>query len=140
MASPQTFGESVGDISPADLSDARDIANMDDFASETDSDYTSYWRDWVSDSFCLSGVCVQKEWSLALDCIRPSKGTYGIEDTTNKIKPRLSADDLCYIATLSFLCHQLGRITLYAGSNTVASSICAATPTQQSNPHLQRLL
>lgn len=21
---------------------------MDDFASETDSDYTSYWRDWVS--------------------------------------------------------------------------------------------
>ena len=22
---------------------------MDDFASETDSDYTSYWRDWVSD-------------------------------------------------------------------------------------------
>jgi hypothetical protein len=24
---------------------------MDDFASETDSDYTSYWRDWVSPSF-----------------------------------------------------------------------------------------
>ena len=22
---------------------------MDDFASDTDSDYTSYWRDWVSD-------------------------------------------------------------------------------------------
>jgi len=22
--------------------------NMDDFASDTDSDYTSYWRDWVS--------------------------------------------------------------------------------------------
>jgi len=21
---------------------------MDNFASETDSDYTSYWRDWVS--------------------------------------------------------------------------------------------
>ena len=21
---------------------------MDDFNSETDSDYTSYWRDWVS--------------------------------------------------------------------------------------------
>lgn len=21
---------------------------MDDFGSETDSDYTSYWRDWVS--------------------------------------------------------------------------------------------
>ena len=21
---------------------------MDDFASDTDSDYTSYWRDWVS--------------------------------------------------------------------------------------------
>lgn len=24
---------------------------MDDFASDTDSDYTSYWRDWVSLSF-----------------------------------------------------------------------------------------
>lgn len=24
---------------------------MEDFNSETDSDYTSYWRDWVS--FCL---------------------------------------------------------------------------------------
>lgn len=23
---------------------------MDDFASDTDSDYTSYWRDWVG--FC----------------------------------------------------------------------------------------
>jgi hypothetical protein len=23
-------------------------ATMDDFASDTDSDYTSYWRDWVS--------------------------------------------------------------------------------------------
>lgn len=22
--------------------------NMEDFNSETDSDYTSYWRDWVS--------------------------------------------------------------------------------------------
>ena len=32
---------------------------MDDFASETDSDYTSYWRDWVGDSlnpFLLLGV------------------------------------------------------------------------------------
>jgi hypothetical protein len=26
---------------------------MDDFASDTDSDYTSYWRDWVSD-LCFS--------------------------------------------------------------------------------------
>lgn len=24
---------------------------MDDFNSETDSDYTSYWRDWVGASF-----------------------------------------------------------------------------------------
>jgi len=24
---------------------------MDDFNSETDSDYTSYWRDWVSGHF-----------------------------------------------------------------------------------------
>jgi hypothetical protein len=27
-------------------------AAMDDFASDTDSDYTSYWRDWVSDPMC----------------------------------------------------------------------------------------
>ena len=26
---------------------------MDDFASDTDSDYTSYWRDWVSGIFAL---------------------------------------------------------------------------------------
>ena len=25
-----------------------EVEIMDDFASETDSDYTSYWRDWVS--------------------------------------------------------------------------------------------
>jgi hypothetical protein len=24
------------------------VVKMDDFNSETDSDYTSYWRDWVS--------------------------------------------------------------------------------------------
>lgn len=28
---------------------------MDDFNSETDSDYTSYWRDWVSDLHILLG-------------------------------------------------------------------------------------
>jgi hypothetical protein len=27
---------------------------MEDFNSETDSDYTSYWRDWVSDVLLLS--------------------------------------------------------------------------------------
>lgn len=29
----------------------RQLAAMDDFASDTDSDYTSYWRDWVSAFF-----------------------------------------------------------------------------------------
>lgn len=29
---------------------------MDDFASETDSDYTSYWRDWVGHVMSLSIV------------------------------------------------------------------------------------
>ena len=29
---------------------------MDDFASETDSDYTSYWRDWVSERVSCSFV------------------------------------------------------------------------------------
>ena len=36
---------------------------MDDFNSETDSDYTSYWRDWVGLAFCSR--CA---WS-ALQCI-----------------------------------------------------------------------
>ena len=27
---------------------------MDDFASESDSEYTSYWKDWVSVAFSLS--------------------------------------------------------------------------------------
>lgn len=53
MASLQRFGEWIGDISPGDLSDALNIADMDDFASDTDSDYTSYWRDWVSATFLL---------------------------------------------------------------------------------------
>ena len=34
--------------------------SMEDFNSETDSDYTSYWRDWVSEDFssCSSKVSV----------------------------------------------------------------------------------
>lgn len=32
---------------------------MEDFNSETDSDYTSYWRDWVSATrFCSVPLCV----------------------------------------------------------------------------------
>ena len=33
---------------------------MDDFNSETDSDYTSYWRDWVSLFFLLQEI----EWDF----------------------------------------------------------------------------
>lgn len=29
---------------------------MDDFNSETDSDYTSYWRDWVGGKFSSSSA------------------------------------------------------------------------------------
>lgn len=29
---------------------------MDDFVSESDSDYTSYWRDWVSARFSFSAL------------------------------------------------------------------------------------
>ena len=29
---------------------------MDDFNSDTDSDYTSYWRDWVGTSLLHSGA------------------------------------------------------------------------------------
>lgn len=30
---------------------------MDDYVSESDSDYTSYWRDWVS-FLCVSAACL----------------------------------------------------------------------------------
>lgn len=33
-------------------------AMMDDFASETDSDYTSYWRDWVGCACFIFSNCV----------------------------------------------------------------------------------
>jgi hypothetical protein len=41
---------------------------MDDFNSETDSDYTSYWRDWVS-LFYTFTICagVSKLVRLVLD-------------------------------------------------------------------------
>ncbi len=29
---------------------------MEDFQSETDSDYTSYWRDWVSHWMCMASL------------------------------------------------------------------------------------
>jgi hypothetical protein len=35
---------------------------MDDFNSETDSDYTSYWRDWVSLDISLS-LCAARACS-----------------------------------------------------------------------------
>lgn len=45
---------------------------MDDFNSETDSDYTSYWRDWVSTSssglsFCALSFIIEesfRNWSF----------------------------------------------------------------------------
>lgn len=44
--------------------------NMDDFNSETDSDYTSYWRDWVGTlAFCptlniVAAILVTIAWIL----------------------------------------------------------------------------
>ena len=32
------------------------LLNMDDFNSDTDSDYTSYWRDWVSAMIFLNNL------------------------------------------------------------------------------------
>lgn len=29
---------------------------MNEYASDTDSEYTNYWRDWVSEAFCLKLV------------------------------------------------------------------------------------
>lgn len=37
---------------------------MEDFNSETDSDYTSYWRDWVSLSFFLCFVLLSPLFPL----------------------------------------------------------------------------
>lgn len=36
---------------------------MDDFNSDTDSDYTSYWRDWVGALLLCPGTFV-----AAIDC------------------------------------------------------------------------
>ncbi len=39
---------------------------MDDFNSETDSDYTSYWRDWVSlfYTFSIAPACQRFVWMV----------------------------------------------------------------------------
>ena len=34
------------------------LNGMDDFNSDTDSDYTSYWRDWVGEM--LSFICLHR--------------------------------------------------------------------------------
>jgi len=51
---------------------------MEDFQSETDSDYTSYWRDWVSinplscfDTFCTTSLESRlEEWTIKWDLLR----------------------------------------------------------------------
>lgn len=40
--------------------------SMDDFASDTDSDYTSYWRDWVSE--CSFPSAFQHTWTSTDIC------------------------------------------------------------------------
>lgn len=95
MAILKRFGEWVGDISPGDLSDALDIADMDDFASDTDSDYTSYWRDWVSDSFCCLLVVraermeerlLRLPWTSLLDLNMSSTGISQLTRTRSREK------------------------------------------------------
>lgn len=45
---------------------------MEDFNSETDSDYTSYWRDWVSATrFCSVQLCVFAFFFLRLAAYIP---------------------------------------------------------------------
>jgi hypothetical protein len=72
---------------------------MDDFASDTDSDYTSYWRDWVSLFYfssmillCLLVLVGGFWWGvvwigglsgcrLGLDIFRRSKGARNDDDS-----------------------------------------------------------
>jgi hypothetical protein len=67
---------------------------MDDFNSETDSDYTSYWRDWVSLLFTLSqhALACPKSAHMVLD----KEGSVGtvlalrtslLSNTTNAVIP-----------------------------------------------------
>ena len=48
---------------------------MDDFVSDTDSDYTSYWRDWVSaylsfyDEARISSKCASRSALLAMHIV-----------------------------------------------------------------------
>lgn len=62
-----TVAYNLASASQAHAEGRRD--NMDDFNSETDSDYTSYWRDWVSLSFLFLAprvsICVRRRKSFA---------------------------------------------------------------------------
>ncbi|TVY26548.1 Casein kinase II subunit beta-2 [Lachnellula hyalina] len=54
---------------------------MDDFNSETDSDYTSYWRDWVSRNLFIQ-LCARRArfpgwYSTSSRCLKKEKGSGG---------------------------------------------------------------
>ena len=42
---------------------------MDDFNSETDSEYTSYWKDWVGKFFWLHPFSLSSSLVILLVCI-----------------------------------------------------------------------
>ena len=66
---------------------------MDDFASDTDSDYTSYWRDWVSACFAAISYDTMKIavvevatifWSRMLGMVRGHLCTSSLGTTRSR--------------------------------------------------------
>lgn len=114
---------------------------MDDFASDTDSDYTSYWRDWVSApsyipqldaDACSPGAMdmlrevARKFWEFATPCARYVGG----EDSRSRHGTRLLAranemlDTDCYPNPLTrSTYHKNHGELLYA-----SSAVCSARP------------
>jgi hypothetical protein len=63
-------GDLVEKVEEKNIDEGAHVNIMDDFASDTDSDYTSYWRDWVSISFLSSQPDTRKKQQVALSAWR----------------------------------------------------------------------
>ena len=79
---------------------------MDNFASETDSDYTSYWRDWVSLVFflsiCFSRFSIQGEQSVILKTCMSHPGV-GAERLAANFPPGIVKWHDIYLAPIRYL-------------------------------------
>ena len=115
---------------------------MDDFASETDSDYTSYWRDWVSVFYhvliChrfrfVTIVCLSQARSLVLSCShhhRLAGGNVGLHfssllfpSNVSMPTPVLSIAALQWLEILHLVCQDRWRKHL-----AVVAELAATVP------------